>query len=262
MKKVLTLTLFIVVATGFVAKDEDYRKISNNSFVAGENFEYKVNYGLFSAAEASVSVSPQVTNINGRPCYKISVHGKTLGAFDWLANIKDNWQTWIDTSAIVPQKFYRNIQENKYRKEEVVVYDHSKNSALVNDENGAKTYNTLNNAQDAISGYYFLRTIDYSKYNPGDVIQIPTFFDKESYTTKIRYRGRETIKTRLGKIKVIKINPILPENQLFKGENSIRIWVSDDINKVPVRIEVDLWVGSMVMEMRRYSGVRQEFNWL
>ncbi len=262
MRRILILILFVGMATAFVSQDETYRRVPNTSFVAGENFEYKVHYGLFNAAEAMVSVSPQVMQVNGRPCYKVSVQGRTLGAFDWLAKIKDNWQSWIDTSAIVPQKFYRNIQEDSYHKEETVVYDHVKNSALVNDENGAKTYNTLNNAQDAISGYYFLRTIDYNKYNPGDVIQIPTFFDKESYTTKIRYRGREVIKTKLGRIKAIKINPILPENQLFKGENSIRIWVSDDSNKVPIKIEVDLWVGSMVMEMRKYSGVRQDFNWL
>jgi hypothetical protein len=262
MKRVSLLMVFFYMASAFVPKDDTYRKTPNNSFAAGEYFEYKVHYGLFNAAEAIVSVNPQTTQVNGRACYKVNVQAKTLGPFDWIAKIKDNWQSWIDTSAIVPQKFYRNIQEDSYRKEETVVFDHLKNSALVNDENGVKSYSTLNNAQDAISGYYFLRTIDYSKYSPGDIVQIPTFFDKESYATKIRYRGREVIRTKLGRIKAIKLNPVLPENKLFKDDNSIRIWVSDDANRVPIRIEVDLWVGSMIMEMRKYNGVKQEFSWL
>lgn len=53
----------------------------------------------------------------------------------------------------------------------------------------------------------------------------------------------------------------MPDNQLFKGENSIRIWVSDDANKVPIKVEVDLWVGSLVMEVRSFRGARNNFNW-
>ena len=257
---------FLIPLLSFIPRD-GYRQIENTSFGPGEFFEYKVHYGLFNAAEARVSVSPQIQTVNGRPCYKVEIAGKTVGAFDWVSRIRDNWQSWIDTSAIVPQKSYRNIQEDKYRKEETVIYNHAKDErnaarATVTDENGQKNYDIPNNAQDVISGYYFLRTIDFNKYSSGDVINIPAFFDREIYSMKIRYRGRETVKTKFGTIAAIKLNPVLStNNQLFKGDNSIRIWVSDDANKVPVRVEVDLWVGSMVMEMRKYGGLRQDFKW-
>lgn len=239
-----------------------YRQIDNTSFGPGECFEYRVHYGLFNAAEAKVSVSQQIHTVNGRPCYKVDITGKTVGAFDWITKIRDNWQSWIDTVSIIPQKSYRNIQEESYRKEETVLYNHAKDDAIVNDENGQKNYDIPNNAQDVISGYYFLRTIDFSKFNDGDVVQVPTFFDKEVYQMKIKYRGREVIKTKFGKMKAIRLNPVMPNNSLFKGDNSIRIWVSDDANKVPIRVEVDLWVGSMIMEVKKYSGLRQEFKWL
>ena len=109
----------LVFGTAFQAKDS-YRRVVNNSFDAGEYFEYRVRYGLFSAADATVEVSPQVQYVNNRPCYQVNVVGKTLGAFSWFAKIRDQWTSWIDTSAIVSQKFYRNIRENDYKKNETI----------------------------------------------------------------------------------------------------------------------------------------------
>jgi hypothetical protein len=113
-----------------------------------------------------------------------------------------------------------------------------------------------------ISGYYFLRTLNFDNIKIGEVVEVPTFFSGEVYPMRVKYGGKGVVKTRFGKINVIKLNPILPENKLFKGENSIRIWVSDDENKVPVKVEVDLWIGAIEMDLQTYKGLRQPFKWL
>lgn len=254
------LVIFLFLTTAFAAKDP-YRRVVNHSFDSGEYFEYRVHYGLFNAADATVEIAPQVQTVNGRSCYVVNVVGKTLGAFGWFAKIRNQWTSWIDTSAIVSQRFYRNVRENDYRKTETIVFDHLGDDASVTDENGTKQYKVPNNIQDAISSYFFLRTVDYSKLNIDDVVSVPTFFENAVYPLKVRYRGKEVIKTRYGKLTALKLNPIIPDNQLFKGENSIRIWMSDDVNKVPVKVEVDLWVGSLVMEVRNYRNIRQDFKW-
>lgn len=253
---VVVLLLF----PAFHAKDS-YRRVSQSSFGAGEHFEYRVHYGIFNAADAVVDVSPQIQQVNGRPCYKISIVGTTLGAFSWFAKVRDEWQSWMDTSAIVSQKFYRNIQENNYRKIETTVFNHSTDDALVTDENGTKKFDVPDHIQDAISGYFYLRTLDFSKLQPNDIIDVPTFLESSVYKLKVKYRGKDNVKTKFGKIKALKLTPLMPDNQLFKGENSIRIWVSDDANKVPIKVEVDLWVGSMVMEVRSFRGARNNFKW-
>jgi Protein of unknown function (DUF3108) len=254
--------VFIATFAAFV--QDTYRQVPNKGFGEGEYFEYKVHYGVFSAAEAQVEVAPQVQVVNGRPCYNVNITGRTVGAFDLITTIRDSWQSWIDTSAIVSQKFQQKIRENSHRREETIVFDHSTNKANVTTkDDGTQTFNVPKNAQDAISGYFYLRTVDYAKLQPGDLIQIPAFFDKKIYNTRVRYRGREVIRTKFGKINAFKINPLMnADNELFKGENAIRIWVSDDVNKVPVKVEVDLWVGSMVMELRKYKGIKHDFKWI
>jgi len=235
--------------------------LPQTNFGVGEHLEYRVRYGIFSAAEAVVDVAPQIQYVNGRPCYKINILGTTLGAFSWFAKVRDEWQSWTDTSAIVSQKFYRNIQENNYRKVETTLFNHGSDDALVTDEEGTKKYDVPNHVQDAISGYFYLRTLDFSKLALNEAVEVPTFFENKVYKLKAKYRGRDVVRTKYGKINALRITPIMPNNQLFKGENSIRIWISDDANKVPIKVEVDLWVGSMVMEVSNYRGARNSFRW-
>jgi len=257
MKKLLiSIGILSVLGTGFTALNT-YRRVVNNSFGPGEHLEYRVHYGFLNAAEAIVDVSPTLYKVNDRPCYRVNVDGRTVGAFDLVTRIRDTWRSYIDTSAILPQKFYTNLQENSYRKEENVTFYHETNTVKAEERTEKDVFNVPDNVHDLISGYYFLRTIDFSKISSGQVIEVPAFYDDTVYHMKVRYRGKDVVKTKQGKINVLKLNPVLPQNKLFKDEESIRIFVSDDVNKVPVKVEVDLWVGSMVMDLKRNSGLKQ-----
>lgn len=255
MKKLLIgIGILSVLGTGFTALNT-YRRVVNTSFGPGEHLEYRVHYGFLNAAEAVVDVSPTLYKVNERPCYRVNVDGRTVGAFDLVTRIRDTWRSYIDTSAILPQKFYTNLQENNYRKEENITFNHATKTVKAEERTERDVFNVPENVHDLISGYYFLRTIDFNKISAGQVIEVPAFYDDTIYNMKVRYRGKDVIKTKQGKINVIKLNPVLPAgNKLFKEEESIRIFVSDDTNKVPVKVEVDLWLGSMAMDLKRNSG--------
>ena len=44
----------------------------------------------------------------------------------------------------------------------------------------------------------------------------------------------------------------MPENSLFDGENSIRVWISDDINKVPLKIKANMFVGAVEVDIESF----------
>ncbi|MBD2757523.1 DUF3108 domain-containing protein [Spirosoma validum] len=258
MKKLLIgIGILSVLSTGFMALNA-YRRVPNNSFGPGEHLEYRVHYGFLNAAEAIVDVSPTLYKVNERPCYRVNVDGRTVGAFDLVTRVRDTWRSYIDTSAILPQKFYTNLQENSYRKEENITFNHETNTVKAEEKTEHDVFKVPDNVHDLISGYYFLRTIDFNKISAGQVIEVPAFYDDTVYNMKVRYRGKDVVKAKHGKINVIKLNPVLPPgNKLFKEEESIRIFVSDDTNKVPVKVEVDLWIGSMVMDLKQNNGLKQ-----
>ena len=80
------------------------RVITQNSFGLGEHLEYKVRYGFISAAEAVVSIAPNIQYINKRPCFKVEVVGKTVGAFDFISRVRDTWKTHIDRKSVCRER--------------------------------------------------------------------------------------------------------------------------------------------------------------
>jgi hypothetical protein len=108
----------------------------------------------------------------------------------------------------VPQKFYTNIQENKYRKEETVFFDHIKKTVRSEEKDQeTKEFTIPTNVQDLVSGYYYLRTLDFNKFSDGDTIAVKAFFDDEFYDFKVRFRGRSEVRTKFGKIRCIRVTP-------------------------------------------------------
>ena len=250
------VTLFCVVATVSAVAQR------NTAFKGGEELTFKVSYGFLDAAEARMVIAPQVLSNNNRPTYKIDVFGQTLGVFK-LFKVNDNWGTFMDTARLVPHQSYRHIEEGKYRKHERVLFDQGKRNAhvrLYDRENknlvDSKDYSVPSNVQDIVSGFYYLRTLDLKKYKKGDIVTLTGFFDKEVYHLKLVFEGKEQVSTKIGDFNTFRFSPIIPKNKLFRGEQPVTVWISDDSNKIPLRIKARLMVGSLDMEITQASGLR------
>lgn len=256
LKKSVVVTFFFLLGfTGAFAQ-------KNLAFQNGEELTFKVSYSFLDAAEAKMIVNPQISTIDSRPTYKIDVYGQTLGVFK-LFRVNDNWGSYLDTAKIIPYQSYRHIEEGKYRKHERVIFDHNKKNAhvrLYDRENKnlveTKDYNIPANVQDIVSGFYFLRTMDLKKLKKGDTVTLTGFFDKEIYNLKLIYGGKESVSTKIGTFETFVFSPIMPKNKLFRGERPVTVWISDDKNKIPLKIKAKLMVGSLDMEIMEATGLR------
>lgn len=264
MKKFLSiLPAVLLLFTSSSSKLDHYRYVANESFTAGEELKFRVHWGPLNAAEAIMKVSDNYFMINGRPCYKIDVYGNTTGLVDVMVKVRDNWGAYVDTASIVPQKAYRYIEEGRYRKNEMISFNHQKDIATVlrldkqtRKLREQKDFEVPDNILDIVGGYYYLRTINYDRYKPGDVIKISGFFDDEVYELEVNYLGKEELKTRLGTFNTIVIAPTIPKNDFFKGETPVRAWISDDKNKVPLKIRAELGVGALEIDIKEMKNLR------
>lgn len=258
----LTFIIILLTIAFFSFKQfEPERVVVNRSFGLGERVEYRVHYGFINAAEARVEIAKSPMMVNNRPCFKITASGRTTGAFDLITKVRDTWRSSVDTSSILPLMFYRDIQENRYRKEETIMFNHDRDQAVSTVKNESKTYPVPNNIHDIISGYFFIRTLNFDRIQEGEVIEVPTFFDGEVYKLRVRYVGKDVIKTKFGKAKVLRLNPLIPDNKFFKGEGAMKLWVSDDVNRIPLKAEVELAIGSLDMDLKSYRGLKKEPAW-
>ncbi len=255
--KYIIASLLIFSTLGMNTQKE--RRIKQTSFAAGEHIEYRVHYGIINAAEATVDVEQKIHSVSGKPCYKVTAFARTTGVTDWVSKVRDTWISYIDTTAILPLMFYMKKQEGNYKTEDKIIFDHTNNLAKsyeLDDDHERKTYKVPDNIQDIVSGYYFLRTIDFDKVKVGDFVLIKAFFEGEVYDMRMRYKGKEVIKTKFGKMNTYKICPTLPKNNFFENEEAVVIWASDDENKIPLKIQIELKIGSIAMDIKKYSGVR------
>lgn len=262
MKKTTLAIALLFIAAGFKSVEKN-RVIEQNSFTTGEHIEYRVHYGFVNAAEAIVDVDNKFQNANGRQCYKVNIVARTVGMTDWFTRVRDVWTSYIDSAMILPQIFYQKKEEGNYKSEQKVIFNHTTNTAKqydIDDDNEKRSFKLPDNIQDVVSGYYYLRTIDFSKMSVGESVPVTFFFDGEIYNMRLKYRGKEVIKTKFGKINTYKITPQLPKNNFFQDEESIKMWITEDANKIPVRAEIELKIGSITLDLRKHSGLKNEMR--
>lgn len=264
MKHVIYILLVFLLVSSFTeVKEEKLAYIPHESFTTGEVLEYKLNYGLFAVGKAQMKVHDGYYKINGRDCYRVDVFGKTSGAIDWVAKVNDNWGAYIDTAALVPHISYRKIEEGRYRKNEVIKFDHDTDmieAKVINNETGdfkePEYFQAPDNIRDIIGGIFYLRTLDFNGLEEGAMVTLKAFFEDTIYDFEIIYAGKEEIKTKAGKFNALKLVPIMPDNKLFAGENPITVWFSDDLNRVPLKVEANMLIGKASCELIKFEGLR------
>ena len=247
----LALSSFSSLPTLFLG-----RKVANNAYQTGEILKYRIHYGPVNAGLVSMSVLPQSTIINGKNTYTLRVEGETLKSFDWAYKVRDKFESWVDQESQAPLRYAKTVRENTYYNQDVAIYDHD-NQKLRNKQ-GELTIPQY--TQDIASAIYYLRNLDYATATVGKQFPVDVYLDNKVYNLSITYKGKETIKTDLGKIRCIKIKPKLVVDRVFKNTDGMTVWVSDDANHIPVRIETEIQVGSLKVDLIQHQGLKNAFS--
>jgi len=195
---------------------------------------------------------PEVKEIGGRKVYHIVGNGYSKGSFDWFFKVKDRYETYLDKDAMVPWYFVRRCNEGGYIINQDYLFNHYTKKVDIGE---GKTCDVPVGIQDMLSSFYYARNIDFTNAKEGDVFTIPSFVDKQVWTLKIKYVGKETINTDLGKFRCIKFRPIIQTGRIFKKEEDLNVWITDDKNHVPLRAQAKIMVGSIKMDLTSYQNL-------
>ena len=226
-------------------------------FKPGEEIRYRVHYGFLNAGHATMRVTDKYYMVNNRVCFRAEITGNSSGAVDAMYRIRNTWGCYFDTINYQPQKAFRSIAENKYRKREETYFDYARNVASIRAENDTpETVKITQRIQDMVGGYYFLRLLSYENRRIGDTIRIPAIFESETYDFKILYLGKQKIKTKKGRINSFLLSPVMPDNKLFSGKHPIKMWISDDLNRIPLKVEAEMLVGSVDLDIEEFSNLK------
>lgn len=246
----LFFTILLIGVNGF---SQELPLKSDPIFKEGEVLQYKLKYGFITAAEATIKVMASDLKFDNKPTYRLVVDAQTSGTFDVFYKIRDHYDSYIDKKDLTPYFYQENIREANYRRQDKARFYQDSKKVVAN--KGTFTTPTTQTF-DLVSAYYFARSLDVSKLKIGDVFKLNYFLGDEISQLEIEYVGKETIKSKLGNIRCLKFSPSIKPGRIFKKDSKLYLWITDDGNRVPVKANVEILVGSVTLEIKSAEGLK------
>lgn len=234
---------------------------SQDAFKTGEILKFRIHYGIVNAGNATLEVKDAVRD--NKKVFHVVGSGVTTGMTKFFFKVNDLYETYFDKVTGKPYQYVRKIDEGGYTKDQEGFFNQDKNTVLVKDykHKTQKTISVTENVQDIMSIFYYLRNHpQVDKLKVGEAITVDMFFDDEVIKFKLKFIGREDIKTKFGTVSTMIFRPYVQAGRVFKEEESLTVWISDDSNKIPLRIKASLAVGSLKADLEEYKGLAHAFT--
>lgn len=223
----------------------------------GEKIKYRIHYGVVNAGYATIEVKEEL--VNNIPHEHVVGKGWTSGMLKWVFPVKDNYESYINKQTGFPTRAIRQINEGGYTKNIELLFE--KDSVLTIDHRRNKEKRVAaQEVQDMISAFYYLRNNVPENMEINDEIEIDMFFDHKKFDFRLIKLRKETLKTKFGNVECFVFRPLVKSGRVFKEKESLSIWISADKNRIPLRIQASLAVGSLKADIDEFKGLAHPFE--
>ncbi len=240
------------------------------AFCHGEKVDFTLHYkwGAINTDVGKATVTLDSLTYNGHKAFHCSVYGKTTRVFDLFFKVREDFDSWFTRDGLRPLKFTRDTYEGGYEARNSYHYNWNLAEPMIM----AEVYTSSAGAKildipltpctfDLPALFYFARNMDFDAVEPGRKYPMTFAIDDEVFNVYFILYGRETIKVKgLGTVKTIRFAAKLLEGEVFKGEEDMMIWVTDDRNRLPVYFEAPLRVGLAAGRIEAYEGLKYPFE--
>lgn len=252
--KKLPLLLFSIFCILFIksANAQFQPDFKLGAFQVGETLKYTARYGFIHAAEVTFEVQESKKEFGGKKPLHFVAKGGTTPSFDWFLKVRHRYDSYVDQTELLPLQFTESVREGKYKRDSYANFDQKGNKIVAS----KGTFVSDDVTFDILSMYYFARCLDIKNVKVGEVIKMKYFLDDGIYPLDIEYLGKETITTESGKFECIKFSPALQPGRVFRKDSRMYMWITNDANRIPVKVEVEILIGSLVLELVKYQGLK------
>jgi len=236
----------------------------NTVFGDGEDISYSVHYnwGPIWVTAGEVTFKAKLEKKGGKQIWHLSSSGKTFSSYDVLFKVRDYYETWIDPETFKTINFKRYIYEGGYTLVNSLNFDYEKKKifSTTKSNNNPVRFDTIAIQPcsfDMLASVYLTRTIDLDHIPMYQKKQVSVVFDDQVFNIYIRVLGREVVENIDGKrYNCIKISAKMVEGTIFKGDEDVLIWITNDENHIPVYIEAKILVGTIKAYLHETKGLR------
>lgn len=224
---------------------------SNLPYQVGEHLSFNISFGGIKVGSAELQIEKQI-KIDGVATFYIVGKGKTAAFFDWFFKVRDVYETYLDTLKIRPLKFVRDINEGGYKKQQLYNFKHKEKLVFWQDT----SHVIYPNSQDMLSALFYARTFNKDSLMQNKSFFVPIFMDEENYLLEILYLKNEKVKTDFGIVNCMVFQPKMQEGRIFQDGEKMKIWISDDKNHLLIKVETQIWAGSIKAILVKHKKVK------
>lgn len=251
MKKQIVFVL-VVLLSSLNARSQ---KIINQFpvFNSGERITYKAayNWGFIWINAGNVEFRVTESEFENQKAYRLNCYGTSLPSYDWLFKVRDYYQSYVRKENLTPIYYDRNTYEGGFQVHNRFRFNYSDSVIYSETQNTNRSYklDTLNitkTVYDVVSGVYLIRNMDFDNYKINDTIPIIMIIDSEIFNLYVRYLGKEILKIHNKRVfKTIKLSALLIDGTIFSGGEDLFVWITDDLNRIPILVEAKIRIGSV-----------------
>ncbi len=234
----------------------DTCQISNDVFRADEHLEYQLFYNVSFVWIQAGTCQFNVRKItyNQKPVFRLSVEGKSDRSFDAFYKVRDTLISYVDPETLIPIRAYKYAHEDKWHGVDDFSFRKDGNRWRVATRLMRKkawkpmtiSY-TQNCGFDILTSIYRMRCLASPEfYKPGKKQELYVRLDDGEYHLSLTYVGKEKIKLHnVGYYNAHAFTITLVEGKVFKRGDVLKLWISDDKNRIPLLIESPIRVGTV-----------------
>jgi len=236
---------------------------ANRVFGDGEEISYTVSYnwGPVWVDAGRVTFCAVSEQYKGKQVWHLKSTGTTFKSYELLFKVRDYYDTRIDPGTFKTYEFRRYIYEGGYTLLNTLIFDHGREMVYSSTKtnNNPVRIDTLKLTPclfDMLTAVYYVRTLDLANMKPDLRIPVNVLIDDSVYQIQIRAVGKEIVEHPNGmRYRCIRFVANMVKGTIFKGDEDVSVWVTDDQNKVPVYIEAKILIGSIKAYLKGTKGL-------
>lgn len=272
MKKVISFILYLFVfstITPVWGQEKGCSELnallkSERVFKDGESLTLVLNYrgmGMrLDVGEAEISVK-KGDHIGDRDSHHAVFAINTFKFWDVFFKVRDHHESMFYDDNLRPIYFHRDVNEGKHKVKNLYWWNEDNTITAKIEQIEKAPLDTVFAADactfDVITLVYYIRNLDFDKMKPGVKYKMSFAIDKKINNLAIEYVGEEIKKIpKLGSFRTIKLSIVPVDGNVFKGEQTISLWISADKNKIPVFMESPVSMGAVQARLSEYSDLK------
>lgn len=225
------------------------RRPLSDPFRVGEKVVLDVSYFNMVAGTLSIAVN-NFAEVNSEKAYQFEIRADTNSFFSRFYSVKDVATTYVNFENLLPYDLQVKVNESGQAKDIRSVFDWNglkakyweKKVTKKGEEKKQKEWDLKPWSQNVISGIFYLRIF---QMKPGKTLKFHLTDEGKDIMVTVSVLRKEVLKTKLGPINTLVLNPQVEVDGVFKPMGDVFLWVTDDDRKIIVGVETKIKIGTI-----------------